>query len=573
MGEGRTGRAGPDRARSGSPGRISLGPLSYTFVDGGIRHVRWHGVEVLRGLSAPIRDASWGTSIARDVVADDRVEASRAYHRYEASVMDGAARVATEVEIDAGGMLEARFRLDALRALETNRAGFTLLHPLLGVAGQDGEVVRPDGSCAAMTFPEAIAPTQPVRDIAGLRHAVRGVRVEIAMEGEVFEMEDQRNWSDASYKTYCRPLALPTPLRLAPGDVIEQTVQMSVSGQPHPAPSPDAASGETSGADLRLPDVLLAVEPDWLSPNPIAANGVLMRWTQGGPARWTWSKDALLRLREVLGPAYLDLEVVIPEGADASRTLVRAADALAEADLAPRHVVALPEAYLKSYQPEGPWPSGTDPEAALHAAVRAFPSARVGAGMLTNFTELNRRRPDGGDYVTHGNAAIVHAADDVSVVETLEAMGDVFADGMRIAGARGYRLGLVAIGMRTNPYGPTLADNAAGARIAMTGLDPRQATSFAAAYAVVALALAARAGAEAICLGAPRGPFGVEGPGGATPLGIALARLSALAGAEVELAVAPPAAVIRSGGRTIEARPDAEATVLVFDGFGAVGRT
>ena len=165
--------------------------------------------------------------------------------------MDGAARVATEVEIDAGGMLKARFRLDALRALETNRAGFTLLHPLRGVAGQDGEVVRPDGSCAAMTFPEAIAPAQPVRDIAGLRHAVRGVRVEIAMEGEVFEMEDQRNWSDASYKTYCRPLALPTPLRLGPGDVIEQTVRMSVSGQPHPAPSPDAANGETSGRDER----------------------------------------------------------------------------------------------------------------------------------------------------------------------------------------------------------------------------------------------------------------------------------------------------------------------------------
>ena len=37
------------------------------------------------------------------------------------------------------------------------------------------------------------------------------------MEGDTFEMEDQRNWTDASYKTYVRPLALPWPYTLAGG--------------------------------------------------------------------------------------------------------------------------------------------------------------------------------------------------------------------------------------------------------------------------------------------------------------------------------------------------------------------
>ncbi len=31
------------------------------------------------------------------------------------------------------------------------------------------------------------------------------------MEGDTYEMEDQRNWTDASYKTYVRPLAYPGP--------------------------------------------------------------------------------------------------------------------------------------------------------------------------------------------------------------------------------------------------------------------------------------------------------------------------------------------------------------------------
>lgn len=31
-------------------------------------------------------------------------------------------------------------------------------------------------------------------------------------EGDVFEMEDQRNWTDASYKTYCTPWGCPSRL-------------------------------------------------------------------------------------------------------------------------------------------------------------------------------------------------------------------------------------------------------------------------------------------------------------------------------------------------------------------------
>ena len=54
---------------------------------------------------------------------------------------------------------------------------------------------------------------------------------------------------------------------------------------------------------------------------------------------------------------------------------------------------------------------------------------KVGGGMLSYFTELNRKRPpvDGIDYVTHTTCPIVHAADDISVMETLEALPYVVA--------------------------------------------------------------------------------------------------------------------------------------------------
>ena len=37
------------------------------------------------------------------------------------------------------------------------------------------------------------------------------------MEGDAFEMEDQRNWADASFKTYVRPLSKPRPYVIAKG--------------------------------------------------------------------------------------------------------------------------------------------------------------------------------------------------------------------------------------------------------------------------------------------------------------------------------------------------------------------
>src|SRR5215213_1202737 len=57
-----------------------------------------------------------------------------------------------------------------------------------------------------------------------------GYSVTCRMEGDTFEMEDQRNWTDASYKTYVRPLALPWPYTLKQGERVSQRVSLDVQG-------------------------------------------------------------------------------------------------------------------------------------------------------------------------------------------------------------------------------------------------------------------------------------------------------------------------------------------------------
>ena len=50
------------------------------------------------------------------------------------------------------------------------------------------------------------------------------------MEGDTFEMEDHRNWTDANFKTYCTPLAKPYPVRVESGTTIQQTVTVTLKG-------------------------------------------------------------------------------------------------------------------------------------------------------------------------------------------------------------------------------------------------------------------------------------------------------------------------------------------------------
>src|SRR5215210_1152295 len=91
-------------------------------------------------------------------------------------------------------------------------------------------------------------------------------RVTCRMEGDVFEMEDQRNWMDASYKTYVRPLALPWPYTIPKGERSSQSVTLTLRGA-LPAPAIKRGGAAVSVAiggatGRRVAPVGLAVPPE-----------------------------------------------------------------------------------------------------------------------------------------------------------------------------------------------------------------------------------------------------------------------------------------------------------------------
>jgi hypothetical protein len=136
---------------------------------------------------------------------------------------------------------------------------------------------------------------------------------------------------------------------------------------------------------------------------------------------------------------------------------------------------------------------------------------RLGGGMFSYFTELNRKRvPAAGlDFVTHCTCPVVHVADDLSVMQSLEALPFITQSTRAIYGAKPYRIGPSTIAMRQNPYGGATKDNFHGQRIAMANRDPRHAGQFAAAWTIGYAARVAPAGLEMLTLSSFTGPFGL----------------------------------------------------------------
>ncbi len=105
-----------------------------------------------------------------------------------------------------------------------NRIGFCVLHPM-SYAGTLATLEHTDGRREETTFPVLVAPHCPFRDLRALTHEVApGLRVRIELHGDEFETEDQRNWTDASFKTYCTPLERPFPVRIRAGERVQQQV-------------------------------------------------------------------------------------------------------------------------------------------------------------------------------------------------------------------------------------------------------------------------------------------------------------------------------------------------------------
>ena len=509
-----------------APRTLTAGPLTAELQNGELRHLSHGGIEVLRGISFLVRDREWATYAPEitNLVVDDSDGGFRI--TYDGRCAGEGQDFRYHADIVANGNGDISFKVSGRAGTDflTNRLGFVVLHPLEGVAGQPVEVTHTGGDVEQTTFPRFIRPDQPLSDIRALTHTVAGdIKATCTMLGDAFEMEDQRNWTDASYKTYIRPLSKPRPYTVALGTEIEQSVSLVFSGTPSGTMQVRTAGEEVevsvgSAMGAQMPRVGLAVTAEFAQAATAEADRIKALAPQFLVCKFDARRNGgglmedYRSLCDSVG-AEAVLELILAAESDPAQEAATAAAMAREAGFSPAAVSVFPAPYLQSYQPDGQWPD-IPPFAAYYAAARAaFPHSAIGGGMFSYFTELNRARvgrSDGLDYITHTTCPIVHDADDRAVMESLEALPHVIASTRQFSGGVPYWIGPSAIGMRHRPYGtaPPL-DNPDNIRLAMAGRDPRQRGLFAAAWNLGYVAEMARGGIEAVALSALAGPLGV----------------------------------------------------------------
>ena len=223
------------------------------------RRLSLGGVEVVRAIYAAVRDRSWGTVTPRIESLETEAAPDSFRLRFGVSCRDGEIDFYWRGDISGTASSEIVFDFDgeARSTFLRNRLGLCVLHPLATCAGHPCEVEHVDGSVKAGAFPAMIAPHQPLRDIRAIRYAVaKGAEVEVRLEGDTFEMEDQRNWTDASFKTYCTPLELPLPVRVEAGTRIRQraTVRLRVSAASAFESTKALKAPERSATEIVMPE-------------------------------------------------------------------------------------------------------------------------------------------------------------------------------------------------------------------------------------------------------------------------------------------------------------------------------
>jgi len=215
---------------------LRAGPLTLCFEAGDLRYIKLGEQEVIRCIYAAVRDHNWGT--VPGAISDEQYEIAEDSFRirYLSQHHQGEIHFIWRAEIigETDGTIRFTFDGEAKTTFLKNRIGFCALHPIRECAGVRCRAHYTSGRKEELTFPKLVAAEQPVKglhDLASLTHEIKpGVWAELRFEGDVFETEDQRNWIDASFKTFCTPLKIPYPVEVKAGTCLRQSVELRLAG-------------------------------------------------------------------------------------------------------------------------------------------------------------------------------------------------------------------------------------------------------------------------------------------------------------------------------------------------------
>ncbi len=493
------------------PVRLRAGPLRLDYDHGDLRRVTLGSRELIRRIHGAVRDARWGT--VPGAVVDESIECGVDSFRirYRREHREGDIDFAWNAEITGASDGTIRFVFDgvARSTFLANRVGLCVLHPIRECAGARAKGFALDGSVRSLSFPDLVSREQPIvgfEGLAGLAHEViSGVWAELRFEGGTFETEDQRNWIDASFKTYAPSLRLPFPVEMQKGTRVRQEVILRIVDDSGAIVIP--ARGDDRSDPATVPVRIVVPEGPW------AAIPALGLGCTGDLSPENFPDKGFM---QALGLSHLRADVRLAGGEWGHRLLCNSLEA-AVLGLPVELVVHVPESGAEGLAELRDWMASAPGRPAPIRATRilvvsdgakstttsALVAVReslgdlgvpIGAGTDGDLYEFHLQPPaTGADFLAWTMNPQVHATDTDSLMETPS--GAAAQVGAMRARHPGARLAVTSISLRPRTA-PCPSESAPSS--ASPGVDPRQTSLACAAWTVAMMAKLTPAGPESL---------------------------------------------------------------------------
>ncbi len=472
---------------------LHAGPLRLLFDNGMIRSVRCGDVEIVRRVYMALRDR-YGNTIPYTMsnLTVERNDVSfnvsfDAHHDAPGIAFTWYGAIAGAPE----GVVTLSMRGEAKSTFFRNRIGLCVLHPLALCKGAACAVEMADGTVEHSRFPgDAITPRQLFSDIRAMTYPVApGVECSLRFTGDLFETEDQRNWTDASFKTYSTPLSLPVPVLVGAGSRIGQQVTIAVSGvkiKGKRRAAPLSLDVATSFGESTTPPGIGLMFPFGQPLSPGVAERLsalhLSHLRFDIYPRSDAIDDRLSIIASVCAQCGCSAEIALFLTSGFAEELAAIAQSLRARDV--------PVCRVLIFRNDVPVTPPETIDAARRHLAAIVPKGGIAAGTDRHFVEINRASPVKGpfDALCFSATPQVHTFDDRAVMENLEGLRECILFARTIAAGKPIAVSPLTLRPRNDPARPEKSG----------GVDPRLQELFGAAWLVGAIGACIQAGLSSL---------------------------------------------------------------------------
>ena len=476
---------------------LKIGQLSMIYENGSIRSIKAGEIEIVRMIYSAVRDQNWRT--IEPFLIRDKIKENTSGFKIEVSAKykgNGILFYADYIITGTPGRLVFEMKGEARSSFVTNRIGFCVLHPIKECAGKNCTVYHPDETTETLVFPELIAPVQPVKNISAMVwEPVRGISAKLHFSGDIFEMEDQRNWTDASYKTYCRPLDLPFPFEMKKGENVKQEIILDITGKSQN----DTAVSEFSfsydkNRIFKIPELgtgmtsreepLENEEAELLRKLPFKHLHAEIKLFE---KNWEAQLERAIAESDMME---LHLFLVLYFSERFEDEIIKLSRYLLNKEIIAKYILVVDKNHLSN---------DLIIEAVYPELKKIFTGAKIGAGVNANFAELNRNRPQlqNAGFISFSICPQVHASDNFSLVENLEAQKDVVESARHIFPKIPVFVSPVTLKQRFNIVATSSEPELTPDNLPLQ-VDPRQSSQFAAYWLLGSIKYLTQAGAKLV---------------------------------------------------------------------------